>query len=329
MLDISEVGLCCPNCGGSLTSNAQCVGCGEKFNVVMGILDLRCPRVIAPDLREEKLVASLTNAYQEATFNELMALHFQNSGVAEKLLTHYQDYRANAMARSTSMLQMFETRLSEYYDVPQRNIALDIGCGVGTGVVVLSRKYKWVVGVDIFLSKLILARKFLEEHHIDNFILVQAYAQNLPLVNDAVDYIIAQNVIEHLLDVKTAFYEIRRVLKTDGVFCGDSRNRFDLFLPEPHVQLRWVGFWPRKLQSWYVKKLRGAEYESTRLLSLVELYRLARHVFGKKIKVVFPYASAYGYSLHWDKFIKKIEVIPLLGNLLLLIFPSHVLLVKM
>jgi SAM-dependent methyltransferase len=145
-----------------------------------------------------------------------------------------------------------------------------------------------------------------------------------------VDYAIAQNVIEHLMDVKPAFHETRRVLKQGGCFCGDSRNRYDLFFPEPHVKLRWVGLFPRRLQSWYVRTVKNVSYEDARarLLSWWELRRYGRQVFGRSARVVPPLVSAYGQSPSLDKWIERIECVPILREVMLLFFPSHLLLAQ-
>jgi ubiquinone/menaquinone biosynthesis C-methylase UbiE len=161
------------------------------------------------------------------------------------------------------------------------------------------------------LPVLLLAKKSLEELEIQNVILVQANAQRVPIQNGCIDYTVAQNVIEHLIDVKPALYEIRRVLKQGGCFCGDSRNRYDLFFPEPHVKLRWVGLFPRKLQAWYVRKLKHVTYADAHacLLSWWELRRNARQVFGRSAHVVFPRVSVFGQSPYWDRWIERVEAI--------------------
>jgi ubiquinone/menaquinone biosynthesis C-methylase UbiE len=157
------------------------------------------------------------------------------------------------------------------------------------------------VGLDPYLPVLVLAKKFLEECNIQNVILIQAYAQNILLHNGCVDYGCVDYAVAQMLliNVKPALHEIRRVLKQGGYFCGDSRNRNDLFLPEPHVKLRWVGLFPCTLQSWYVRKFKNAYADArARLLSWWELRRCARQVFGRSVRIVLPLVSTYGQSPH-------------------------------
>ncbi|MGH7544139.1 MAG: class I SAM-dependent methyltransferase [Gemmatimonadota bacterium] len=223
------------------------------------------------------------------------------------------------------MMSMFRSVLGKHYRIPGYFLALDIGCGVGTASLALAQRFTWVVAIDPYLPNLILAQKLLDEQGVHGVILVQAYAQSVPLCDHCVDYAVAENVIDHLLDVSPAFHEIRRILRPSGCFCGDSRNRFDLVFPEVHVGLRWVGFLPRKLQSWYVQRRRGLSYAGTSLLSLPEIQRYARSAFGRSARVVFPLASSYGRSPKWDVWVQRIERVPILRTLLLLVFPSHLL----
>jgi SAM-dependent methyltransferase len=244
------------------------------------------------------------------------------------LLLRVKQRRSGLQDRGRRMVEMLQRRLSEHYKIPGNFVALDVGCGVGAASSVLSGQFVWVVGIDPFLSNLILARKFFEEQGIHNVILVQAHAQRMPIRDQCVDFVVAENVIEHLIDVEPAFNEIRRTLSRGGCFSGDSRNRYDLFFPEPHVGLRWVGFWPRDLQSWYVHKRKSMQYEGTSLLSLWELRRYARRAFGSSSVVVTPLASAYGRSPKLEAWLERIDRVPLIRELILTLFPSHILLAQ-
>jgi len=320
----------CPSCHSQLTSNNdKCIICGEIFRYALGILDLRWPRPSHRDFKEDQLIAEMLEQYEFSTFINLSELVRRNRfrDFSENLQEHLRSRSSNLEHLGRQMMDMFQYQLSKYYTTPGKFVALDIGCGYGTASAILARRFDWVVGLDPYLPVLVLAKKFLEECNIQNVILIQAYAQNIPLHNGCVDYAVAQNVIEHLINVKPALHETRRVLKQGGCFCGDSRNRYDLFFPEPHVKLRWVGLFPRTLQSWYVRKFKNVSYADARvrLLSWWELRRCARQVFGRSVRVVFPLVSAYGQSPYLDKWIERIESVPLLRDLMLLFFPSHLL----
>lgn len=317
----------CPNCLNQLTA-IPCERCGEVFNTILGIIDLRWPKSTENNAKYNESIRHLLADYNKLTYVELVDSQYKGSQIPERFQVIYRDYQSNLIKRGAEMLEMFQTKLNFYYKLPGHDIALDIGCGVGAGTVFLASQFNHVIGIDPSMPSLILARKFCDEHEIKNITFVQAYAQNLPIQNQKIDYAVAQNVIEHLFYIKPAFDEIYRVLCNRGCFCGDSRNRFDLFLPEPHAQLRWVGFWPRKLQPWYVKLFRNTSYESAHLLSLCELQRNAKKVFGKACLIAYPLSTAYGRSAKWDKYLSIIERIPLINKLLLSVFPSHLLIAQ-
>ena len=310
----------CPSCHSQLT-NERCAHCGEIFRNTLGILDLRWPRPSHRDFKEETLIAKMLEQYEFSTFINLSELVRQHRfrDYSEDLHEHLCSRSSNLEHLGQQMMNAFHYQLSKYYTAPGKSFALDIGCGYGTSSLALSRRFDWVMGLDPWLPVLLLAKKSLEEHKIQNVILIQAYAQNIPLHNGCVDYAVAQNVIEHLINVKPALYETRRVLRQGGCFWGDSRNRYDLFFPEPHVKLRWVGLFPRRLQSWYVSKFKHVSYADAhaRLLSWWELRRCARQAFGRSMRVVLPLVSAYGQPPYLDKWIERIESVPILRDLTL------------
>jgi ubiquinone/menaquinone biosynthesis C-methylase UbiE len=321
----------CPSCHRPL-ANEDCTSCGEVFRNVLGILDLRWPRPPHRDLGEEKLIHEMLEQYEFSSFVELSELvrRHRFRDFSEDLQENLRSRSSNLDQLGQRMMDMFQHQLAKYYTIPGTVFALDIGCGYGTSSVALSRRFNWVVGLDPYLPVLLLAKKSLEERRITNVILIQAYAQNIPLHAECVDYAVAQNVIEHLINVKPALYEARRVLKQGGCFCGDSRNRYDLFFPEPHVKLRWVGLFPRRLQSWYVRQFKNVSYEDAhaRLLSWWELRRCARQAFGRSMRVALPLVSAYGQPSDLDKWIERVESVPILREWTQLFFPSHLLLAQ-
>lgn len=325
--EIFQVYLRCPVCGGKL-KNANCSSCQKSFPSRNGIIDLRWPSQRIPTYKEESLVSQLFEQFNGADFTQLMHLRFRQTSAPSEFIDLYKDYQSTLLDRGQLMINMFQKRLENVYRIPDSVIALDLGCGVGASSAVLAKQFQWVIAIDPSLADLILAKKYFAEQNIHNVILIQATAQNLPIRTDAISFIVALNVIEHLFKVRTAFIELHRVLKVGGVFCGDSRNRFDLFFPEPHAQLHWVGFWPRRLQSWYVKKFRNISYTSAYLLSWFELQKYAKSSFENSYTIVMPLVSAYGQTSRFDKLITLIEKIPIVRTLALIIFPSHLLLAQ-
>ena len=272
------------------------------------------------------MIEEMLEQYESSTFMQLSELVSRHRFLdfSEDLQEHLRRRSSNVDQLAQQMMDMFQHQLAKHYMIPRTFFALDIGCGYGTSSIALSRRFNWVLGLDPYLPVLLLAKKSLEERCITNVIIVQAFAQNIPLCNGCVDYAVAQNVIEHLINVKPALCEAQRVLGQGGCFCGDSRNRYDLFFPEPHVKLRWVGLFPRALQSWYVRRFKNVSYAEwhARLLSWWELRRSARYAFGRSARIVLPLVSAYGQPSYLDKWIERIESVPILRESMQLFFPS-------
>lgn len=88
--------------------------------------------------------------------------------------------------------------------------ALDVGCGSGQNMRLLSRYSECVVGLDRSPVALKLAAQ-------EKLPIMRADAQAIPLPDGSVDLLSALDVIEHLEDDLAALREFRRVLKPDGL----------------------------------------------------------------------------------------------------------------
>jgi SAM-dependent methyltransferase len=167
--------------------------------------------------------------------------------------------------------------------VPVANggLAVDIGCGTGGALVVLSAEFDHVIGVDISMSNLALAKKRLEEHDVLNVTLLAGCAESLPLPDESASYVNASDVIEHVQDQEGFMREAYRLLDEEGCFRLSTPNRYILGR-EGHVNLFGVGFLPRAWQSRFVQIMRGIPYEHIRPLSYRELVCLCRAAAGDK-----------------------------------------------
>lgn len=70
---------------------------------------------------------------------------------------------------------------------------------------------------------------------------------NMQYANQSMDYIICNHVLEHIVDIKSAISEIRRVLKDDGMFifsfqiCNDMNTFEDISISSPEERLKYYG----------------------------------------------------------------------------------------
>lgn len=326
----------CILCGGALraqyTSHAVCAGCGHGFPITHGIIDLRPPELVREEELSPEAMAELIAAYPKLRYAELVALRFKLAAAAVEAPAHlvevYRDYTLGHIDRGRQMAEMFRRRLGEHFPGGGGAAALDLGCGSGSSLLALAAEFGHAVGVDPSLAGLLLARKAADEAGVSNITLVRGYGQRLPFPGGSFDYVTAQNVLEHVFTLDTVMAEVRRVLRAGGGFAADSRNRYDLFLPEPHARLRWVGLLPRPLMHPYVRWRTGLDYRVTYLLSYGQLRGSLRRHFGRRARVAFPYVSAYGYGRAGDRLVRVLERLPLLRGLAIRIFPSHLALAR-
>jgi SAM-dependent methyltransferase len=97
---------------------------------------------------------------------------------------------------------------------------LDCGCGPGSisadlASVVAPGK---VIGIDIEPRQLEVARTLAAVRGVDNVEFQLANIYDLPFPEASFDAVFAHTVVEHLAEPRSAFAEVRRVLKPGGIF---------------------------------------------------------------------------------------------------------------
>lgn len=320
----------CPVCGQAFSQSSAeglyCTACRLEYPQTLGIPDLRGPGAVTPEW-DVAIVKQMMACYSQASYAELLEIRLKGAPTFGDLLGHEVDYLVGHNARGAEMVKMFLARLAQCCGgVGATTSALDLGCGQGASLPTLARLYTQVVGIDPSLPDLLLARKTLDTGRLDNVQLIQAYGQRLPFPDGSFDYVNALNVFEHVFDLDAILGESFRVLRSGGRLGADSRNRFDLFLPEPHVKVRWVGFMPRRWASRYVWWRKKVGYEGTCLLSYTDLQRGLQRHFGRQYRIVFPQVSAYGGPAWVDSWLNRFERAPILRDFLLWTFPSYLVL---
>jgi len=121
---------------------------------------------------------------------------------------------------------------------------LDAGCGFGL-ISILFKAFgsSMVVGLDedsekIYVCNEILRRTTLNQ---ENLIFVRGDCLNLPFDEETFDAVIAVEVISHVRSLSRFIYEVRRVLKKDGViFVSDGNNALNptVYLRQKSFQIR-------------------------------------------------------------------------------------------
>ncbi len=106
-------------------------------------------------------------------------------------------------------------RLSRY---ASRGAALDAGCGTGSFAISLARKGFLVFGIDLSMEGLRqLRQKAIAEGVSQVVTEVQSDVEVIPFRDNSFDVIVCGEVLEHLVDDKSAVTDFHRVLKPGGV----------------------------------------------------------------------------------------------------------------
>jgi SAM-dependent methyltransferase len=302
----------------------RCTGCLRLYGKTLTIPVFHPEYTGSPDR-----LARMMAAGSDASWLELLPL-LHPKGSIPQTPDRVQRWADERILRHDRFYRMFQQRSREIWPDAGRRVACEIGCGRGDGLPALARDFDRVIGVDINLPSLVGAAKLVAERGLSNVTLVQASAHELPFPDGSFDYVQAINVIEHVFRPDHFFEEMKRVLAPNGVFCGDSRNRFDLLFPEPHVKLMWVGLLPRRLMSPYVRLRSGHGYTGVNLLSYFELERALKRNFGRDYRIVVPDLRVYSPKLPASipKLFEGVHRSRVVERAVLPLFPTHIALAR-
>ena len=320
----SAILLVCPACKQALQREDdffRCNSCERTYPIYQGIPDLRFP----PTPLDERDRAMLA-VFETADFEQLFEILIRGAELPETVMQTTYSYYGNQVRRSEMMTGMLLDRAARVFGEPSSFSALDVGCGAGAALIALDRRFDRIAGIDASLAQLLMARKNLDQHGLGMVPLICAFAGSLPFPDAHFSYIQAINVLEHVLELAGPVEEVHRCLADGGLFAADSRNRFDIFMPEPHTGIRFLGFLPRHRIPGFVRWLRDSQYESTWLFSYTDLRSAFRKKFGNRIRIVFPRVAAYGQPAWMDRLIAVLERIPLIRLVVLQVFSAHIVL---
>ena len=278
-----ETAFACPACRGAVSSapNAyRCVECGRQFPVVLGVPDFRIepdPWIGLEDDREKaRRLESMTNG---ASLEAMVRAYWSMTpGTPAWLADRFTDHVLSAAERSRAWLADLN---SKHPAVP--GAWLDVGTGTGDLAVVAAEQGRSVVGIDVAVRWLVVARRRAELAGVGaQFICCNA--EHLPFPSGRFARVVSLGTLEHCRDSARAVVEVRRVLRAGGDVNVRTVNRFTL-LREPHVGLWGVGFLPRRWANSYVRALSGQGYEHHRPLSARELARLFERAGLRDVEV--------------------------------------------
>jgi SAM-dependent methyltransferase len=236
-----------------------------EYPIVAGIPDFR----VAPDpwigLDEDRAKALRLEALTAGMgFEEAVRTYWQiTPGTPRALAARFTDHVLRAEQRTREWL----AQLPGAERLPA-GPWLDLGCG--TADLAAAAAGAPVVGIDIALRWLVIARKRLGLEASSR--LVCCNAERLPFPDRSFARALSLGMLEHCSDEKPVLREAARVLRSGGTVHLRTTNRFAP-LREPHVRVWGVGFVPRRWADAYVRLRSGSRYLHHRPLSRWELNR--------------------------------------------------------
>lgn len=174
---------------------------------------------------------------------------------------------------------------------------LDIGVGSGYVTIEMAKIGLKVIALDI--SKVVLnnTKKYKSDLKLKNITTMLSNAEQLPLENMSVDYIVANAVLEHLPNEAKAIYEWKRVLKPKGRIMITVPIKFKFV---------WPFLWPvNYIHDKQIGHLRRYDYET--LKNKFQM-RVVKHFYtGHLIKALWFIFSVL-FNIHTlDEVIESID----------------------
>jgi SAM-dependent methyltransferase len=267
--------LICPSCRTDLARNVdgfRCAACGREYPIVAGIPDLRLggDRYLSLDEDREKAIGL---SEVDGGFAEVVRAYWRQT---PEVPTALADRYARAMLDGG---RRGDAHLRELGPVDGR--LLDIGCGSGGLLVAAARRGLEVVGVDIALRWLVVARRQLEEAGVDA-LLVAADGALLPFRAGTFDVVTSIETLEHAADQRGFLFSCLGAVRAGGAAYVVTANRFTI-APEPSVGLWGVGFLPRRLAATYVGRRRRTRFQFVRPVSSSDLRALLGPETGARV----------------------------------------------
>jgi SAM-dependent methyltransferase len=166
-------------------------------------------------------------------------------------------------------------RIAPYWDLPPDALILDLGSGVGNFVVGCRKRGLRAYGVEpdrigqgSSLTSLQIAGR-----RLDAGVFAAAVGEHLPFRNGTFDFIVLDQVIEHVADQKSVLAEALRVLKPAGAMYIACPNYLRFY--EPHYKIWFLPLMPKFLGGLYLR-LRGRNPVLLKQLTYTTNWRVRR-----------------------------------------------------
>ncbi len=263
--DVLDI-LACPGCRSQVSLESDglvCTHCGHYFKIAHGLLDLCCPGLNMPELLKEDYSRAqmLRLRSPELSVPELIRLCYKlPSSRNLSSLDISVDYVLSGGQRMADTFVLFKNlaRQNRWY-LPEHGTVLDLGCGVGLGTGYLTKSFDKVFAVNPAWDEMVIAERVNRERFGEQMVLVRTVGEHLPFRDDSFDLVCALDIMEHVAQPHKVLKEVERTLKPGGMFIFDSSNQYNIFAPDGHVQLKFMGFIPEAMREPYVRWRTGGK----------------------------------------------------------------------
>ncbi|HUG37725.1 MAG TPA: methyltransferase domain-containing protein, partial [Candidatus Limnocylindrales bacterium] len=236
-----RVGFCCPSCRGPLASHSagyDCRGCQRRYPIVGGIPDFRLfpdPYISFED--EHDKARRLSEEAARVSFEALVRFYWDiTPDVPRPMAERFIHYAVTGEERAGPCLATMDAQVGGRWTGAR---CLEVGCGTGGFLAAAQEQFGALVGADIALRWLVVARKRLAAAR-NPILLVCCSAEKLPFPDGTFDAVVGLHVLEHAADPQAILCETVRTLTADGWCYFSTPNRFSLG-PEPSVRVWGVG----------------------------------------------------------------------------------------
>jgi SAM-dependent methyltransferase len=188
----------CPACHGPLNATGQeiaCEKCNATYPVDSGIPLLYCPH---DPVQDGKVTQTVKAFYEENPF------------------PNYDDLDSRQSLQDKARRGLFAKLLDE--QLPPGALVLEAGCGTGQLSNFLGMHWdRKVIGADLCLNSLKLAKGFRDRCGIQNNSFLQMNLFRPPFAHNAFDVVVSNGVLHHTNDPLGGFRSISRLVKPGGL----------------------------------------------------------------------------------------------------------------
>ncbi|MEM2341589.1 MAG: class I SAM-dependent methyltransferase [Candidatus Bathyarchaeia archaeon] len=146
--------------------------------------------------------------------------------IKRKVIKHY-----DKISRIYNALYGYEQKLKineilKILHINPLDVILDVGCGTGLLFNYTSDSARFIIGVDISLKILKVAKNLIKKDRLNNVFLIRADADFLPFRDEVFDKVFAITLLQNMPDPILTLHEIARVAKNNSEIIVTGLKKF-------------------------------------------------------------------------------------------------------